>query len=535
MENAVEITKKRVDSILQRMQSVSEMPKEVLNELRNEFFALVEELYSATDKLNTSNEALLQTEYQLEKEHQRYQELFYFAPDAYLETDGNGKITALNEAASLLFNLPENDLTGKPFLDLVEQKNRITVTELIALPQQTRSVEMNMQPHNRQPFTASISLTPVKGSPRRSSGIRWLIRDVTEKKTEQAALTASEERFHTIFTHSHVGMVLTDLSGRIIESNFAFERMAGYIREELQGLAIEGLIYPEDREDIGQFFSEILEQSQSSRTCESRYLTKNEQEIWARQTISSLPDMYGNPVYFIFLIENITQEKQTDEELVEMKRRMIESIETERLHLAQELHDGPIQDLYGAVFKLNGQSENRGVEQDNIKETQDLIKQVAGTLRGICGNLRPPTLSNFGLDRALKTHIEQIQDQNNDLEITLQADRDDHLLTQEIRLALFRIYQQCMANVLRHSQATQVTVRLEISEEEVSLHVEDNGVGFEPPVRMVDLLRTGHYGLAGISERVESLNGSLMIDSSPGNGARITVEIPRVVVRPEQS
>jgi signal transduction histidine kinase len=91
-----------------------------------------------------------------------------------------------------------------------------------------------------------------------------------------------------------------------------------------------------------------------------------------------------------------------------------------------------------------------------------------------------------------------------------------------------------MAIAVRHSQATAVAIRLEIGEEEVTLQIEDNGVGFEPPSRMVDLLRTGHYGLAGIAERVESLRGSLMIDANPGNGTRIAVEIPRQEVT-EQS
>lgn len=535
MEQAVEATKKRLDEILQRMQTMPEMSKEALQEIRVSFFTLLGELKTAYEEIQTSNEVLVQTKYQLEKEHQRYQELFYLAPEAYLETDNNGRILAANEAALALFNLPEDELIGKSLSQLTAEEDRQAFSSLIMPPQQASGVELTMQSQRRPSFTALISLIPVKDSSQRAPGLRWLIHDISRQKSEQAALAASEERFHTIFTHSHLGMLLTDLSGRIIESNPAIERIVGYIREELLGLEIQGLVHPKDREDVDQVQTEILDQAQTGRTIESRYLTKNDQEIWVRQTISALPNMHGEPVYFFYQIENITQQKITDEELAEMKRRMINSIESERLHLAQELHDGPIQDLYSAVFKLTELPANDGSEHENIKETQHLIKQVAGTLRVICGDLRPPTLSNFGLDRAIQTHAEQLQDQNKGMQIKLATDRDDRLLSQDVRLGLFRIYQQCMANTIRHAKATEVIVRLEISEEDVVLMVEDNGVGFEPPVRLVDLLRTGHYGLAGIAERVESLRGSLMIDSGPGNGTRVTVEVPRNEIPSERS
>lgn len=527
MDTSVEAAQKRINAIFQQMTRSSNVSQAVLDEAQEEFSIILEELNITLEELQTNNETLEQTRDELEKEHQRYQEMFFYAPDAYLETDIKGKILQANEAASVLFNLSLPFMVHKPLSVFVVNDDRGKFYELFRPPRRISDLELKMLPHSHPSFTASISLVPVKDKDGNSVGIRWLIRDITANKMEQAALAASEERFRTIFTHSHLGMVLTDLSGRIVESNLAFERTVGYINEELQGLEMDGLVHPKDREEAAEVRGDILANDLSSRMAEIRYLTKHEQEIWARQTISTLPDMNGEPVYFIYLVENITAQRQSDAELAEMKRRMIESIETERLHLAQELHDGPIQDLYGAVFKLTEIPGSKDGEQENVKETQDLIKQVAGTLRVICGGLRPPTLSNFGLDRAIEAHVEQILEQNKQVNITLNADRDDHLLSQDMRLALFRIYQQNIANALRHSQASEITVRLEIGEEEVSLHVEDNGIGFEPPSRMVDLLRSGHYGLAGISERVESLNGSMMIDSSPGNGTRVTVEVPR--------
>ena len=533
-QDPIDDAKDRIENIIKGMLSNADIPKDVLAALLAEVSTIFEEVNTANEEIRVMNESLILAHREMEKERQNYQELFYYAPDAYLETDMNGKILQANLAAQELFNISDRYLNGKPLSVFVTRADRNAFFNLFHPMRKVQAVEVNMQPRSRTPFVASISLVPVQDQDGKTARARWLIRDITQNKVEQAALAASEERFRTVFIHSHVGMMLTDMEGRIVESNLAFEQMIGYIQEELLGLEVEGLLDPKDRVEIDQIRAEILEESQAGRTVETRYLTKNEQEIWVRQTISVLPDMHGKPVYFMYLMENITAQRQSDEELAEMKRRMIESIESERLHLAQELHDGPIQDLYGAVFKLKEIPGNGDPARDNIKETHDLIKQVAGTLRVICGDLRPPTLSNFGLDRAMQTHAEQIQDQNKGIEINLKADRDDHLLSQEVRLGLFRIYQQCMANAIRHSQAHQINIHLEIGDEEVSLMVEDDGVGFEPPTRMVELLRTGHYGLAGIAERVESLNGSLIVDSSPGSGTRITVEIPRQVAPTEQ-
>jgi signal transduction histidine kinase len=213
----------------------------------------------------------------------------------------------------------------------------------------------------------------------------------------------------------------------------------------------------------------------------------------------------------------------------EIKNRLVESRERERLRLAQELHDIPIQDLYGLMYQVEDLKEivknTNGMEI--LEEFNSTLHRVVNNLRAICGELRPPSLSPFGLEVAIRDHVEKLRSLYPDLRIHLDLMRDQQSLSDSIRLRLFRIYQQAINNVVRHSEASDVHIRFRGDDREVVLEVEDNGIGFEIPERWVDLVRQEHFGLVGIAERAESMQGRLEIDSTPGEGTSIRVSVPR--------
>ena len=104
---------------------------------------------------------------------------------------------------------------------------------------------------------------------------------------------------------------------------------------------------------------------------------------------------------------------------------------------------------------------------------------------------------------------------------------DGTTLPENVRLALFRIYQAALTNVVRHAQADKVVVRLHLDAEQVMLEVEDNGRGFDLPQRWIELARQGHLGLVGMVERAEAVGGQLTVQSEPGRGTVIRVTVPR--------
>jgi two-component system sensor histidine kinase ComP len=210
-------------------------------------------------------------------------------------------------------------------------------------------------------------------------------------------------------------------------------------------------------------------------------------------------------------------------------RRLIENIEKERLHLAQDLHDSPIQDLYGLIYQLDDLQDGL-VDPDGGKivvEFQYTLHKVVNSLRTICGELRPPSLSPFGLEVAIRDHVEKFCDMNSTIQVNVELMPDKQVLSDSLRLSLFRIYQQAIENVARHAEATEVHVRFSWDEKMIILEVEDNGKGFDVPKQWEDLALQDHFGLLGMAQRVESIGGKLEIRSAAGNGALIRTLVPR--------
>jgi PAS domain S-box-containing protein len=229
------------------------------------------------------------------------------------------------------------------------------------------------------------------------------------------------------------------------------------------------------------------------------------------------------------LKQEIAERKRTQAELAEVQRRLTESREAERVRLAQDLHDGPVQELYGVSFRLSGLKEALPdeAEQNGLAAVQSTIQQVIQSLRATFSELRPPALAPFGLEKALRSHAEQFQIAHPELEINLKLTPDGQVLPEPVRLALFRIYQEALNNVLRHAEAKKIWIRLMLEATQAILEIQDDGLGFKATQRWIELARQGHLGLIGMVERAEAIGGELQVVSAPGAGTTIRVVAPR--------
>lgn len=224
----------------------------------------------------------------------------------------------------------------------------------------------------------------------------------------------------------------------------------------------------------------------------------------------------------------IMRRQAAEAELTELQRRLIDNAEAERLTLARELHDGPMQDLYAILFELDALHDGAttGDGDQRIRLIQNELQAVIQTLRATASHLRPPALSDFGLEKAIRSHVESVNRSQPGLDIQLNMMPDRQSLPDRVRLALFRIFQVAMANVLRHASASRVNVCLLVDENQAILEIKDNGRGFVAPEHMIQFARHGHLGLVGAAERAEAAGGKLEIETAPGEGTRIKVRIP---------
>jgi signal transduction histidine kinase len=229
------------------------------------------------------------------------------------------------------------------------------------------------------------------------------------------------------------------------------------------------------------------------------------------------------------MMEEVIQRQRVEQELAEVQRRLLDRVEAERLELAQELHDGPIQELYGLTYQLsflNSKFDQPEVKAE-ISTFQERLQKVIRSLRSTAGELRPPTLTPFGLEKAIRSHVDEFLREIPTLKVQLDLMPDEKTLPERMRLALFRIYQVAVTNVVRHAQANLVTIRLQLDSENVALEIIDNGCGFVVPDRWISFAREGHLGLVGATERAEAIGGQLIVESEPGKGTRMKVLVPR--------
>lgn len=215
-------------------------------------------------------------------------------------------------------------------------------------------------------------------------------------------------------------------------------------------------------------------------------------------------------------------------ELMETQRRMGEAREEERLFLARELHDGPVQDLYVVAHGLEslGESLPGDVLSPDLDAMRTSIRDVAETLRRICFHLRPPLLAELGWEAALGTYIQNYQDEHPEIDIDVTTQPPARALTEDEQLSLFRIVQEALQNVALHAGASSVRIAFRPQSDRIVLIVEDDGCGFTVPERLIKLGGQGHLGLLGMTERAECVGGTLAIRSSPGKGTMLRVELP---------
>ncbi len=204
----------------------------------------------------------------------------------------------------------------------------------------------------------------------------------------------------------------------------------------------------------------------------------------------------------------------------------MEAHETDRVKLAQVLHDGPVQELYGLSFLLRALSDDCSPNiRTKIEEFQTGLQNVVHQLMDVCGELRPPTLGPFGLAKTIQSHAETFQALHPELHVGVELNPDGNL-PENVRIALFRIYQEALLNVLKHAHAKHVMVRFGMKAEQVFLEIQDDGDGFQVPEDWVQMVHQGRLGIADAIERAFSIGGGLQIYSLPSSGTKLRVEIP---------
>jgi signal transduction histidine kinase len=210
-------------------------------------------------------------------------------------------------------------------------------------------------------------------------------------------------------------------------------------------------------------------------------------------------------------------------------RKITQAQESERKRIARELHDDTIQSLIGLTRHMEALTSSEETLPETaalrIRGLQEATGDVIKRVRRFSQDLRPSILDDLGLLPTLEELTTELNRQDG-LHSEFRVQGQERRLSSEAELTLFRIAQEALNNVRKHAHANKVTTTIEMSESAIQLIIQDDGIGFTPPMLADHPAAASKLGLMGMHERARLLSGSLLIDSTPGQGTKVIVNVP---------
>ncbi len=232
--------------------------------------------------------------------------------------------------------------------------------------------------------------------------------------------------------------------------------------------------------------------------------------------------------------ERLLEEVRTRSDQVrELNRKARWALEVERKRIARDLHDVVIQTLVGVNFQLaNVRARNDPETSEELENIRSDLHESLVELRGICADLRPPALDALGLVPALEARITEIKSQVAFEIFFNRADCGAYEIRDDVALCIYRFMQEALINIQKHAEANTAIIDLHVDPETgLSLLIEDDGQGFDPPDTLEVLVAHQHFGLIGLQEQVEAVGGRMTIESESGKGCRLSAWIPLYAAR----
>jgi len=464
--------------------------------------------------------------------------------EAVIATDKDGRITFLNSVAAALTGWQPEEALNQPIGDvlrLVNEESGMTADNEVLRVLKDKQIlavanHVDLVTRDGRELAVEHSAAPILAAKGIVIGVVLILRDVSERRQERIA-TAEQAALLELTQNS---VFVIDLEGRVQFWSHGSEVMFGYTKAEAAGMIAHDLLsteFPGSFAEItaklmrtGHWEGDLIETAKDGK----RVVVSGR---WALQM-----GKRGAPPRVLVVSSDITERKQ-GEEMVILQREQLRALadrlervrEEDRKRVARDLHDEIGQILTSIKMDMKWISrrlpDSDGEVRNRLQESLESVDEGVKVVRAICSRMRPGVLDDLGLAAAIEWQAGEFESRNG-VRCQVTVPPVDLHMDGDRATAAFRIFQECLTNVVRHAEAKLVRVDLSQEDERIVLVVEDDGVGFLGP----DLSSTaGSLGLLGMKERAQACGGDVRISSSPGNGTTVTIRVPLDATRIERS
>jgi len=348
--------------------------------------------------------------------------------------------------------------------------------------------------------------------------------DITATKRAEQQLRERNMYLDALIAHSPFGVVTKDEDNRVLFCNPAFEKMFLYSQQELQGKFIDDIIAPHDREEAVRMTQEVLRGGAVHGTAQRlrKDGTLLDVEFHGIRVFSGDKFVGAFAIY-----QDITERRRSEEKLQVLRNRLTRTQEEERSRIARDLHDDIGQRL--ALLSIDLEQIKLASLQSGesfAKELEALLRtasEITTDLHNVSRRLHPSQVELLGLAQALHNFCREFA-QRNSMQIDFTTAPSTCKLTDDAALCLFRVAQEAIRNVQKHSGSSRALVELDEIAGSLRLRVSDRGAGFDPASPEA----SQGLGLLSMEERLRSMGGDLLVHSCPGEGTCIEACIPVV-------
>lgn len=470
-----------------------------------------------SEKIKSQNE-LLESE-------QKFRTLVQQASDGIIITDVDGNLIEVNESAATLTGYQKDELYSMNTDDIFVEEGGIK-----------RPLRYNAMANGAVVISEHFikrkggKLLNVEVSAKQLSDGRFqrILRDITERTLVEDALRASEKKYRLLFNDNPLPMWINNMAdNNFIDVNNAALIAYGYSKDEFLRMKLSDL---DSFKNSLQKHLPIEKSGVGSMDGVYEHVKKNGQLI--KVDILTHDIIYEGKAAILSLANDITVKFEAEESLQKSNEALrdlashLETIrENERIHMAREIHDELGQQLTGLKMDISWLSRKIQTDDEAIKgkmkDAISLIDKTVITVRRIATELRPSILDDLGLIAAMEWQSEEFE-KRSEIKSIFTSNVSQIQVNPTVATAVFRIFQESLTNVLRHSQATEVISFFRLENDIITLFIEDNGVGF----RDIEIKNKKTLGLLGMKERIQLINGNYEINGNAGKGTSVIITVP---------